>query len=101
MPYLLNVTGRPDDAASADSIHGILIHARRHALAHIGPEFLTITITTPDGLNFPFTVSADPDHTPADDIEAMVDEVLWDVRAVLHYREDTAEQPAFRPANGG
>jgi hypothetical protein len=95
VPYSLSVTGRPDCVASADSIHGILVHARRQTLAHVGPEFLTVTITAPDGFCCPFTVSADADQIPAEVIEAMVDQVLWDVRAVLHYREDTAaEQPA-------
>lgn len=87
MTYTLTVSGRPDVASDA-SIDGILAHARRLALDCAGPDLVTFTITAPGGEDCPFAFSADPDAIPADDIVAAVDQLLWEVRALLHYRQD-------------
>ena len=76
------------DTAAADSIKDIADAARRILIQHAGPTTTTITITTPTGTRHPFSQNLASSDLPPDVIAAEVDELLYQIRAGLHWEHD-------------
>lgn len=85
MSYQLTAT--TGDTAHADTIAEITKAARRILVANAGNGMTSISITTPEGLEYPFGQHLDQDTEPAA-VKYAVDELIYDIRATMHWDQD-------------
>ncbi len=88
--YTFTVDGHDDLTAEAESIGGIVDRAHRVALELASDGPVTMTITGPGGEPYPFMYHLDAECLGAEAVEDAIDEMMWNLRAKLHYDADRA-----------
>lgn len=86
MTYQL--TANTGETATAATIKAIADQARQILIDHFTQSTTRITITTPEGWTYPFAQGAGRVDLPPEAVAAAVDELIYGIRAALHWQHD-------------